>query len=154
MVMITIMGNLIGRPPKYKTAEELELKCDEYIKICDEEKEPYTIPGLAYYLGYESRFSIFDLKHKKKFSHTIKRVIDKIESQRVSKMLKGSHNVAGCIFDLKNNFGYKDKIEQEISGPGGGPIALTAIPPTPQSLAQWEAMMLESRKAKQIPEKT
>ena len=70
-------------------------------------------------------------------------------------MLKGSHNVAGCIFDLKNNFGYKDKVETEISGPGGGPIALTAIPPTPESLAQWELMVIESQnKRKEIPEKT
>ena len=42
----------------------------------------------------------------------------------------------------------------EISGPGGGPIALTAIPPTPESLAQWERMVIESQKRKEIPEKT
>ena len=144
----------MGRPAKIKTKEELELKCDEYIKICDDKDEPYTIPGLAYHLGYGGRQRIFDLKHKKKFADTIKRVIGKIESQRVAKMLKGSQNVAGCIFDLKNNFGYKDKIETEISGPGGGPIVLTAIPPTPESLAQWEKMVIESRKRKEIPEKT
>ena len=69
-------------------------------------------------------------------------------------MLKGSHNVAGCIFDLKNNFGYKDKQETEISGPGGGPIAITAYPPEPEALANWEVMMITARKARQLPEKT
>lgn len=166
------MGNLIGRPPKYKSVEELELKCDEYFKVCDEkvktivkgkvgkqttmiinDPEPYTVPGLANYLGFESRFSIIDYRHKKKFTHTIKKALGRIESQRVSKALQGRQNPVFSMFDLKNNFKYVDKTETTLSGPGGGPIALTAIPPTPQSLAQWEAMMLESRKAKQIPEK-
>jgi len=144
----------MGRPAKYKTTEELEGKCLEYFEKCNETNEPYTSPGLALALGFNDRSSLDDYKAKKKFFPAIKKAITIIETQRVSKMLKGSHNVAGCIFDLKNNFGYKDKIEQEISGPGGGPIAITAYPPEPEALAQWEVMMIAARKARQIPEKT
>ena len=144
----------MGRPPKYKTQEELEEKCTEYFTICDEKDEPYTVVDLALSLGYAGRQGLWNLKLKKKFMDTIKKATDTIEGQRVRKMLKGGQNVAGCIFDLKNNFGYKDKIEQEISGPGGGPIAITAYPPEPEALANWEVAMVTARKARQLPEKT
>lgn len=69
-----------GRPPKYKTPEELEAKCNEYFAECDKEEyfynedgtvmlykgmpvikkkaTPYTISGLALYLGFSNRSSI------------------------------------------------------------------------------------------------
>ena len=145
----------MGLQPKYKTSEELEERCNEYFIKCDEMDEPYTIVDLALNLGFMDRHAILNYKGRSKaFNATVKRVTARIEGQRVRKMLKGSHNVAGCIFDLKNNFGYKDKQETEISGPGGGPIAITAYPPEPEALAQWEVMMIAARKAKQLPEKT
>jgi len=154
---------MMGLQPKYKTPEELEIKCNEYFKRCDENDEPYTIVDLALSLGFIDRHAILNYKGRSKaFNATVKRVTARIEGQRVRKMLKGSQNVAGCIFDLKNNFGYKDKIEQEISGPGGGPIAIAALPPSADSIALWEQQVIESRrrleaievKAKEIPEKT
>jgi len=132
----------------------LMIACNEYFKECDDSNTPYTSPGLAIALGFNDRSSLDDYKAKKKFFPAIKKAMSIIERQRLEKMLKGSHNVAGCIFDLKNNFGYKDKQETEISGPGGGPIAITAYPPEPEALAQWEVLMIAARKAKQLPEKT
>ena len=152
----------MGRPAKYTNVEELEQKINEYFAKCDENDEPYTVVELALSLGYAGRQGLWGLRLKKKFMDTIKKGLDRIEGERVRKMLKGSQNVAGCIFDLKNNFGYKDKVEQEISGPGGGPIAIAALPPSPDSIALWEQQIIESRrrleaievKAKEIPEKT
>jgi len=144
----------MGRPAKYTDPEVLDQAIQEYFELCDEQNTPYTSPGLALALGFNDRSSMNDYKAKKKFFSPIKKAMSIIERQRLEKMLKGSHNVAGCIFDLKNNFGYKDKQETEISGPGGGPIAITAYPPEPEALAQWEVMMIAARKAKQLPEKT
>ena len=150
----------MGRPAKYTDPGVLDAKCNEYFEVCDNkldkhgEPEPYTVPGLAYHIGFENRHTIFKLQLKKKFRTTIKRALDKIEAQRVAKALRGVHNPVFSIFDLKNNFGYKDKQETEISGLGGGPIAITAYPPEPEALANWEAMMITARKARQIPEKT
>ena len=45
------------------------------------------------------------------FGDTIKRARLYIENERAELLLKGSGNVAGVIFDLKNNFGYADKQE-------------------------------------------
>jgi len=165
----------IGRPPKYTDPEEFERKAEEYFDLCDSHvlikvikkknkpdvieeiptPMPYTVPGLAYHLGFADRHEVWFYRvHNKKFSHTVKKIMLKIENQRIEGGLTRKRSEPVSIFDLKNNFGYKDKIEQEISGPGGGPIAITAYPPEPEALANWEAQMLESRKAKQIPEKT
>ena len=163
----------MGRPQKYIDPGVLEAKCNEYFEVCDKhtkpvmsgrgknamviqqpDPEPYTVPGLAHHLGFESRQSILNYKAKPKLMGTIKKALNSIEAQRVKKALRGQHNPVFSIFDLKNNFGYKDKQETEISGPGGGPIAITAYPPEPEALAQWEVMMITARKAKQLPEKT
>jgi hypothetical protein len=110
--------------PKYPPEKhaEFERLCDEYFNDCDNREAPYTIPGLAYYLGFESRFSILNYKGKPKFDHTIKKARARIEQQRVENLVAGKGSAPGQIFDLKNNFDYKDKVETETYGKGGGPI--------------------------------
>lgn len=145
----------MGRPPKYKTAEELEEAIDKYFKLCTKTDEPYTMPGLALGLGFIDRHAILNYKGKsKEFDAAIKRAKTTIEAQRVAKMLKGGQNIAGCIFDLKNNADYKDKTETEVSGPGGGPIAIAAYPPNPDTIALWEQQVIAARDKLKIPEKT
>jgi len=106
----------MGRPAKYKTPEELEAAINAYFEDCDKREVPYTVPGMAYFLGFSDRHSILDYKGKKKFNATIKKALVKIESQRVEKLLKGEVNPAGAIFDLKNNFGYEDARKVDMQG--------------------------------------
>ena len=40
----------------------------------------------------------------------------RIETQRVEKYLSGKQNIIAAIFDLKNNFGYRDKQDIDIKG--------------------------------------
>lgn len=107
----------MGMTPKYPPEKHAEFArlCDEYFDDCDRREAPYTIPGLAYYLGFESRFSIIDYKGKPKFSHTIKRARARIERQRVENLVAGKGSTPGQIFDLKNNFDYKDKQEVDTN---------------------------------------
>jgi len=107
----------VGRPAKYTNAEDLEDAILDYFDACDENEppEPYTVPGLAYFLGFESRQSIFDLKQKKEFSYTIKRALMRIEQQRNVQLLKDG-NAAGKIFDLTNNFGWKNEQRHQVDG--------------------------------------
>lgn len=44
------------------------------------------------------------------------------KAKLINKGLEGGHNPAVTIFLLKNNHGMKDRVEQELSGPNGGPI--------------------------------
>lgn len=102
-----------GRPPKYATAEELELVIESYFSECKANDKPPTITGLAYALDM-TRQSLCNYESRDEFFDTIKKA-----KQRVEMFLEESlHNnsVAGTIFNLKNNFGWKDKSEQHITG--------------------------------------
>lgn len=105
-----------GRPPKYETPEEMQPLIDKYFDDCDARGEPYTVPGIADDLGFESRQSLFDYGKKPEFSYTLKKAKQRIERQRNITMLKGEGSAAGHIFDLKNNFGWVDKTETEHTG--------------------------------------
>jgi len=104
-----------GRPPIYADPEVMEKNIQDYFNTCDNKDIPYTVPGLAVHLGFESRFRIQDYKNRPLFQHTIKSALSRIESQRVGNMVAGKGNVVGAIFDLKNNFGYVDKREVETT---------------------------------------
>lgn len=112
-----------GRPPKYKTAEELQAKIDKYFaggmkkrtiligpannrqKI---EINVPTITGLVLYCGFCDRASFYDLEKQDKFSHTIKNARTRIERE-YEEILATTGN-SGAIFALKN-FGWSDKQE-------------------------------------------
>lgn len=94
-----------GRPPKYKTVEELEDNIQAYWDMLSEGKEKPTITGLALFLGFESRQSFYDYENNGDFSYTIKKARLKIESIYEQNLHSG--NPSGSIFALKN-FGWKD----------------------------------------------
>jgi len=100
-----------GRPPLFKTADELEQHGKAYFDF-DTDNKP-TITGLALYLGFESRQSFYDYEKDGEFSYIVKRLRLKIESV-YEKALHGT-TPTGAIFALKN-FGWKDKQEVEQSG--------------------------------------
>ncbi len=110
-----------GRPPKYKTPEEMQEKIDEYfnnlptkvIMVGDKERETpiITITGLCYHLGFECRQSFYDYEKREGFSYTIKRARLLIEHDYELELKLGNNN-SGNIFALKN-FGWKDKQEIE-----------------------------------------
>jgi len=94
-----------------ETADELEKKISFYWARIKKTKEPPTITGLAYYLGFASRQSFYDYERRPEFTHTIQRARLRIESQ-YEKGLFTARNAAGPIFGLKN-FGWRD--EQSIN---------------------------------------
>lgn len=122
-----------GRPLKFKSAEELQKKIDEYFDneckttvVKDEKGEvafdkrgkplfeinPPTISGLARYLGFESRQSMYDYKDREDFSYTIKETTLRIEEFAEKQLFVG--NPVGAIFWLKNK-GWRDKSEVDHS---------------------------------------
>jgi hypothetical protein len=113
----------VGRPALFNNPEELQSKVDEYLNHKDHEwivtetavyqKEPITITGLAYYLGFESRQSFYDYEKHDEYSYIIKKARLKVESEYEAKLSR--NNPTGSIFALKN-MGWKDKTEQEITG--------------------------------------
>ena len=113
----------MGRPRKYETVEELEGMITKYFQTCDEENKPYTITGLAIALDM-SRQGLLDYCSRKDengepFLDSIKRAKDRCEAKIEEGLLSGKYNATGAIFNLKNNYGWRDKQEQEITGANG-----------------------------------
>lgn len=107
-----------GRPKLFNDEIELSKLIQSYF---DENKGNYTITGLALFLGFESRQSLYDYEKNEIFSYTIKRARLTIENFYESKLFTAS---TGAIFALKN-FGWSDK--QEIDHTTKG----ESINPTP-----------------------
>jgi hypothetical protein len=133
---------MIGRPLKFKTKEELQKLIDEYFKnncktipVKDEQGNvvvdkkgrpvfdinPPTVSGLARYLGFESRQSMYDYKERDEFSYTIKETTLRIEEFAEKQLFVG--NSVGAIFWLKNK-GWRDKSEVDANIKGNIVITL------------------------------
>ena len=115
------MSNKVGRPPMYKTPEDLEVKIDEYLEnpptktLTTSQGEQLEIPsititGLCWFLGFESRQSFYEYGQKPEFTYIIKRARLFIEND-YEQALKHA-NCTGSIFALKN-MGWSDKQESE-----------------------------------------
>lgn len=120
-------SNPVGRPLKFQTPQALQEKIDEYFNYCDartkkvwKEKtqeeilisnpEPYTMSGLAYWIGI-SRQGLIDYAHRDEFLDTIKRARARIEADQEQRLVDKDTFTSGIIFNLKNNFGWIEKSE-------------------------------------------
>lgn len=99
----------VGRPKKYNSVEEMQQKIDKYFKDCEKKNEPYTITGLCVALDI-CRDTLSEYIKNKEFSDTIKKAKLKVENY-LEKRLITDNSTTGIIFNLKNNFGWKDKQE-------------------------------------------
>ena len=108
------LGNNGGKPPKYTSQEDMAVLIDEYFNNESKKEKPKpTISGLAYWLGFESRQSIYDYEDKVEFAYIIKRAISGIEIFHEEGLYNQSN--AGHIFWLKNR-GWKDTQHLEHGG--------------------------------------
>lgn len=107
-----------GRPKIYNSVEELEKDIEKYFKDCDKSKRPYTISGLAYALDID-RKTLLNYSKDEEFFLTIKKAKLKIESQ-LEECLYRLGNNSGVIFNLKNNYGWKDTNDDENTNAKNG----------------------------------
>ncbi len=111
----------VGRPLAYKNVEDMQVLIDKYFDDCwDVDKEgkrymlrPYTVSGLAYALGMD-RQGLVNYEKRDEYLDAIKKAKRKIEAF-AEEQLFTNRNAAGVIFSLKNNYGFKDKTEQEVT---------------------------------------
>lgn len=119
-----------GRPPTYKTKEEVQEKIDKYFKDCKGEvlrdgegnpvltkqgypviinSKPPTVTGLALALGFTSRQALLNYQAKKEFVDTITRAKSMVEEYAETRLFDKDGS-AGAQFSLRNNFpGWRDK---------------------------------------------
>lgn len=102
-----------GRPPLFKSAEELHNAVEAYF-----ESSPfgqYTVTGIALFLGFESRQSFYDYEKHEEYSYIIRKARLRVENGYENKLFTNSPT--GAIFALKN-MGWTDKIEQHVEHAG------------------------------------
>ena len=99
-----------GRPRTFNSVEELEEKINKYFEYCNKENKPYTMSGLAYYLDVD-RKTIVNYTKDEDYFPTIKKARDRVQMQLEENALLNKSNPTFTIFNLKNNFDWKDKIE-------------------------------------------
>jgi hypothetical protein len=119
-----------GRPLKFKTVEELQKLIDDYFESCFTDKpiidkagdvigvervqvRPYTITGLAMALDM-SREGLLNYQEREQFFDAITRAKMKCHNY-AEELAMTSRNPTGVIFNLKNNYGWKDKTETELT---------------------------------------
>lgn len=104
----------MARPKLYDSVEKLQKDIDDYFKMCDKKEKPYTMSGLALALDM-SRQSLINYSKDEEFFDTIKKAKQRVETQLEENALFNKANPTFTIFNLKNNFNWKDKQEHEIS---------------------------------------
>lgn len=125
------------RPLKYKTVKELQDAVDEYFKYCDNRlvqgydnktneqfayisPAPYTMSGLANKIGLD-RSSLMNYATKDEFLPTIKEAREKVHEDVETRLMEKAPT--GAIFNLKNNFGWRDESHTDVTS-GGKPIPI------------------------------
>lgn len=110
----------VGRPRLFESPEEFAAKADEYFASLADGKMP-TLAGICLFMGFADKESFSRYEgYGEEFSRTVKKarlIIEEDRNQRLS-----LPSCTGVIFDLKNNHGWRDKTEQELTGADGGPI--------------------------------
>ncbi len=141
-VVKKVEPNPIGRPLKYSTPEEMQRMINLYFLACkanrseepelvlmnldDDERKAIediedvvpSVSGLAYTLNLSTE-ALRNYQEKDEFLATVKRAKQRIEMSLEQRL--AGNAVTGSIFNLKNNFGWKDKVETDITS-GGKPV--------------------------------
>lgn len=145
------MGKQVGRPPIYKTVNEIEEKIDIYFKECEGEilkddngktvlnkfgnpvvinRKPPTVTGLALALGFTSRLGLLRYQGKEEFCNTITRAKSMVE-QYAEERLFDRDGSNGAQFSLRNNFKGWDA-DKKNDDFGDGKITIVNNIPRPE----------------------
>lgn len=125
-----------GKPPRFKTPKEMQAVVDAYFKWCDGEElkdddgkpildkwghtiilhsHPYTMSGLAKYMGFKSYTSFLKYKAKGQAFKDVFNTAKLRVMQYMEERLYDRDGSQGARFALQNNF----KDEYGDSGDGG-----------------------------------
>jgi hypothetical protein len=96
-----------GRPPKYKTPEELSDKIQEYFDELDQTGEVPTISGLTLFCGFADRQSFYDYEKDKPEFSCVTRAARTVVANYHEIQVATKDKPQGHIFMLKN-FGFSD----------------------------------------------
>ncbi|CAB4132729.1 DNA-packaging protein gp3 [uncultured Caudovirales phage] len=101
----------------FKSVDELDEKIEEYFKTTQFGNDVPTITGLAVHLD-TSRRTLLNYQDREDYFPSIKRALDKCEAAIEKRAMLGGLNATIAIFSLKNNYGWVDKTETDVTSKG------------------------------------
>lgn len=129
---------------KYNDAAELYDAMHDYLRDCEDRDVQYTMAGMLLHLNL-SRTTFNEYangKYGQEFSemaHAIRNVVEAQRSEMLLESKKG--DTTGQIFDLKANFGWRDRQDINLNNPDGNLASkvVTVLPAKPGeiSIDQW-----------------
>lgn len=118
---MAVQGEIVtqgrGRPLLFKSNKELKQKVDQYFDQCSALRDLPTITELAVYLG-TSRETLREYKARPEFVDTVKEAMAKCEAALEKRALLGGLNATMAIFSLKNNYGWIDRVDTDLTSGG------------------------------------
>lgn len=154
------MAHAGGRPPMYKSADEMQKVIDKYFKDCegkplldDEGKvmldkydkpiivgqKPPTVTGLALALGFTSRLALLNYQDKDEFFNTVTRAKARCEEYAESRLFD-KDGANGAKFSLANNFrDWAEKTDTTIRNPDGESFKIESIADAEKIIAEYQA---------------
>lgn len=165
-------------PKRFQNHATLQEFIKKYFNHCDQggarNRRPYTVPGLAHWLGFNSRRGLLKFAQGGSLcGRVVRSALLKIHAQRNEQLVSGQGQMAGRISDLKNNFGWNDltpfsheeqahreslekKREEEGEGKKEGDSKHlhlhSMLPPEPKSMEEWANMYQDYMKKKKVSE--
>jgi len=112
---------------KFSSAQLLKAEAELYFSKCDLNKEPYLITGLALALD-TTRKTLIDYKDKDEYKPVIKWIRLKCENWAEKNLFSGK-NPAGTIFNMKNNYGWKNQDGIDVTTQGEKISGFNYLPP-------------------------
>ena len=138
---------------KYTDPQAFADRCAEYFDMRDEQNKSYTVAGLISHLGFASRATLQAYREREEFHEIVERAMLHIEDQRNDQLVKGQGVVAGQIFDLKVNHGWRDKDAAEANSGPSTKVVVVPILPGAMDMAMWQTawqQMLDQKQAQAI----
>jgi len=137
-------------------AAEMAARVSFYFDDCDKRHRSYTVPGLAYAIGFMHR------KHLLKFvadneesisAYIIARALMKIEDQRNIEIISGGGMMAGHKLDLATNFDWNDAKAKPSKDDASvnithNTINMNSLPPAgAMTVEEWQRQFLTQKSA-------
>lgn len=158
------MAHAGGRPPFYKTVEEMQIVIDKYFEDCEgkvltipdaetgEDKpvldkyghpvivgaKPPTVTGLALALGFNSRQALLNYQGKPEFNDAITRAKLRCQEYAESRLFD-KDGANGAKFTLQNNFGWVDesKVNTTIANAEGESLRIESVADADKIIAEY-----------------
>jgi len=102
-----------GRPRKFPSVEKMEAGIADYFATVE---EPWLILDLALHLDL-TKEGLREYQERPEFSVPIQKAKARIETATAKRLMRGEGWGPGHIFVLKNNYGWKDQQNIEVSNP-------------------------------------